>query len=262
MTLEEAEFDKANRQTFSSAAVAQHYVAMTSLFAPEARALGKIRALVRDQPIMDVGVGTGRTTPYLLELSKDYLGLDYSAEMIGNCRSRFPGVKFEVADARRLDSYPRSHFALLLFSLNGIDCVQHADRMQILRECHCLVRDNGFFLFSSHNDLWELRAGQPLARRVLGRVKDSIRYLRHLGRVRPFRNETQGFSYRCDLAIGNTRTLLLYYVRPQAQLAQLRSVGFRCEAIFNPAGDELRPGMGEASPSPWLYYLARKTPAV
>src|SRR5204863_7914336 len=53
-------FDSENQNTFRNAAVAQHYVSMTSLFPPEARALDKIRSLVKAQPILDIGVGSGR----------------------------------------------------------------------------------------------------------------------------------------------------------------------------------------------------------
>jgi SAM-dependent methyltransferase len=199
-------FDSENQNTFSNAAVAQHYVSMTSLFPPEARALDKIRSVVKGRPIMDIGVGSGRTTPYLLELSKDYVAIDYSPEMIARCRTRFPGVKFEVGDARRLEGYPTGYFGLLLFSFNGLDYVQHPDRMQILRECHRVVRDDGWFLFSSHNELWHSRASQPLAWRVLGQMRDSLRYLRHLKSLRPVRNPREGFSYRCERVFGNTQT--------------------------------------------------------
>jgi hypothetical protein len=87
---------------------------------------------------------------------------------------------------------------------------------------------------------------------------DSLRYLRHLKSLRPVRNPREGFSYRCERVFGNTQTLLVYYLTPDAQFRQLRSVGFACEAMFNTEGDELRPDMHEARPSAWLYYLARK----
>jgi SAM-dependent methyltransferase len=146
-------FDKQNQKTFRDVSVAEHYADMTALFPPELRALEKVRDVVRGRPIMDIGVGTGRTAPKLLELSTDYVGIDYSPEMIAKCRIRFPGVRFAVGDARRLDNYDTAHFALLMFSLNGIDYVRHSDRLVILRECHRLLDDGGVFLFSSHNEL-------------------------------------------------------------------------------------------------------------
>jgi SAM-dependent methyltransferase len=80
MSLHRALFDRENQKTFRAGSVAEHYVGMTALFPPEVRALEKVRDWVRGRPIMDIGVGTGRTTPYLLDLSPDYVGIDYSPE--------------------------------------------------------------------------------------------------------------------------------------------------------------------------------------
>jgi SAM-dependent methyltransferase len=262
MTSEHGIFDKENQKTFGDNSVTAHYVGMTTLFPPEARALEKLRGMVRGGPIMDIGVGAGRTTPYLLELSTDYVGIDYSADMIAKCRSRFPGVRFEVGDARDLTSYPTGHFGLLMFSLNGIDCVDHSDRLNALSECRRLLHDDGILLFSSHNELWDVRANQRRARRFLGRLKDSIRYFRHLKTLRPIRHPTYGYSYRCERVFGDTQTLILYYITPQAQIRQLQTVGFACSAVFSTEGREMLPDMREESPSPWLYYLARKSDAV
>jgi ubiquinone/menaquinone biosynthesis C-methylase UbiE len=256
--LEQDIFDKENQKTFRNVSVAEHYVGMTTLFPPEARALEKIRNVVRGRPIMDVGVGTGRTTPYLMDLSTEYIGLDYSPEMIAKCCTQFPGVRFEVADARRLDAYPTGHFGMVMFSFNGIDYVQHSDRLAALSECHRLLGEGGIFLFSSHNELWDQRADRPVARRVLGRIKDSIRYIRYLKSMGPIRYKAHGYSYRCERVFGTTQTVISYYITPEAQIKQLHLRGFVCNEIFNCNGDELRPGMREANPSPWLYYLAHK----
>jgi SAM-dependent methyltransferase len=258
MSLDRALFDRENQKTFRAGSVAEHYVGMTALFPPEARALEKVRDRVRGRPIMDVGVGTGRTTPYLLDLSPDYVGIDYSPEMIAKCQTRFPGVRFELGDARRLNAHPSEHFGLLMFSFNGLDYMQHSDRLEVLRECHRLLHHGGIFLFSAHNDLWDLRAGQPITRRFLGKMKDSLRYVRHLKRLGPVRHTAVGHSYRCERVFGNTQTLILYYISPEAQVEHLRSTGFVCNEIFTANGDELRAGTREANPSPWLYYLARK----
>jgi len=252
-------FDRQNQKTFQDVSVAEHYADMTALFPPELRALEKVRDVVRGRPIMDIGVGTGRTAPKLLELSTDYVGIDYSPEMIAKCRIRFPGVRFAVGDARRLDNYDTAHFALLMFSLNGIDYVRHSDRLVILRECHRLLDDGGVFLFSSHNELWDMRAGKPLAHRTLGRVKDGVRQLFYAGLLARMRDGPAGHSYRCDEVFGGKQTLITYYITPEAQIEQLLSAGFVCNEIFNSNGDELWPGIRETSPSPWLYYLARKS---
>ena len=47
--------------------------------------------------LMDLGVGGGRTTPYLSSIASTYVGVDYSEEMIRACRTKCPMLRFEVA---------------------------------------------------------------------------------------------------------------------------------------------------------------------
>src|SRR6266567_2196534 len=49
--------------------------------------------------VLDLGVGEGRTTPYLLARAGRYLGVDYSPEMVRLCREKFPGKHFGLARA-------------------------------------------------------------------------------------------------------------------------------------------------------------------
>src|SRR5438067_126013 len=73
------------------------------LLTAEAEILRVLRDALRHKPILDVG--GGRTTPHLLRISADYLGIDYSHRMIAACRERFPGVGFQHGDARDMASF-------------------------------------------------------------------------------------------------------------------------------------------------------------
>lgn len=77
--------------------------------------------LNHDMRILDLGVGGGRTTPYLSSLSRNYVGVDYSQEMIRVCRKKFPGKRFIVLDASDLSSFEDSSFDAVVFSFNGLD---------------------------------------------------------------------------------------------------------------------------------------------
>lgn len=37
--------------------------------------------------MLDIGVGAGQTTPYFAQSVKEYIGIDYSSQMIQACRS-------------------------------------------------------------------------------------------------------------------------------------------------------------------------------
>jgi 2-polyprenyl-3-methyl-5-hydroxy-6-metoxy-1,4-benzoquinol methylase len=55
--------------------------------------------------LLDIGVGSGRTTPHMLRISENYTGIDYSPELIKACREQFPSIRFEVRDARRMSDF-------------------------------------------------------------------------------------------------------------------------------------------------------------
>jgi cyclopropane fatty-acyl-phospholipid synthase-like methyltransferase len=44
--------------------------------------------------ILDIGVGAGRTTPYLSRIAARYVGVDYSEAMIAKCRATFQRCPF------------------------------------------------------------------------------------------------------------------------------------------------------------------------
>jgi SAM-dependent methyltransferase len=118
---------------------------------PEAQILLKLRPTIEGKRILDVGVGGGRTTPYLLEISNNYIGIDYSVKMIDQCRKRYPGVDFRNCDVRDLSQFPGGSFDLVFFSFNGIDMIDHSERIKVLSEIRHLLSDSGIFVFSSHN---------------------------------------------------------------------------------------------------------------
>ncbi len=83
-----------------------HRLARTT-FAGRARIVERERAAfaavendARRAPVLDLGIGGGRTSEPLLGLTKDYVSIDYQAAMIDTCRRKFPGVRLNTVDAR------------------------------------------------------------------------------------------------------------------------------------------------------------------
>ncbi len=50
--------------------------------------------------VLDLGCGTGHLSARIAEAGARVVGIDFSAEMIAEARRQFPGIRFEVADAR------------------------------------------------------------------------------------------------------------------------------------------------------------------
>ena len=53
-------------------------------------------------PVVEVGSGPGHVTAYLSSVGADAHGLDLTPEMVEVARSRFPDVRYDVGDLRRL----------------------------------------------------------------------------------------------------------------------------------------------------------------
>jgi SAM-dependent methyltransferase len=117
----------------------------------ELGALTFIADRVRGVPVLDLGMGGGRTVALLRLLSSDYLGIDYTPELVDLCRTRHPGVEVRVGDARELGDVPEQSRGLVVFSNNGIDAVDHEGRQQVLAGVHRVLEPGGTFLFSTLN---------------------------------------------------------------------------------------------------------------
>ena len=115
----------------------------------ELGALTYVADRVRGLPVLDVGVGGGRTAALLRLLTDDYLGIDYTPEFVALARSRHPGVRFALGDARDLDGIPDNSRGFVLFSFNGIDAVDHEDRQLVMASVHRVLQPGGTFLFST-----------------------------------------------------------------------------------------------------------------
>src|SRR5579862_7373976 len=50
--------------------------------------------------ILDLGCGTGQLTAEIAAAGAETLGIDSSADMIGQARQNYPKLKFQLADAR------------------------------------------------------------------------------------------------------------------------------------------------------------------
>jgi len=251
-----------NRAVYADVHTSRQYGSAMDLQAPESFILSRIGAEFKGKRILDIGVGGGRTTPYLLEISSNYVGIDFAAQMIAQCRARYPSASFEVCDARDLSRFGAAAFDLVFFSFNGIDCNGHADRLAILGEIRRVLARGGAFVFSSHNrdcaekgEMWppseaELRR---LAKFVL---TDPAAVLRHALNKRheeandeyAIVNDDAG-GYRC----------LLYYISMDKQIVQLHEMGFGNVAAFGRDGRMIDARESAAGRhDPWIYYLCRR----
>src|SRR5882672_4034395 len=94
--------DDINKSAYAADDVVDWYEDFDFILKPEAAILKKIEPVIRDQQLLDIGIGAGRTTKFLLEISSHYTGIDYTARSAELAQEKFPSAKVLCCDARDL----------------------------------------------------------------------------------------------------------------------------------------------------------------
>jgi SAM-dependent methyltransferase len=265
------EMDWINRQAWRAPGTLRLFAELEAYSdAGESVALRHVAEECRGQPILDVGVGAGRTIPLLRRISADYTAIDYTQEMVEQSRRRFPDARVLLGDARQLE-FETGRFALVVFSFNGIDAVSHADRRAVLREAHRVLRPGGLYLFSTHN-LDGPGFQEPLRFPRVRPTLDPVQLVERVGRSalslargirnrRKFRHLNQrGEGYAVWNAGAHDFGIVVHYTTLSRQLEELKVEGFADDIVVfeNANGRRIYPG-GESAYNPWWFHLvARK----
>ncbi len=264
-----------NLGVYRNPEVVSHYASLDYLTACERHLFDTY--LTPGMAILDMGVGGGRTTPYLSRKASRYVGVDYSDEMVHLCRDKFPQLEFLVADASDLSNFSDGSFDAIVFSFNGLDYLfPEEQRWKCLRECERVLRTGGVLVFSSHNPCsvlvrpsWDregLRAfaGKLAPKRsasysatlsTLTMVKSLHSFLRataeSVGRICrrvPKATFWRGEGYLFDPAHGG---LMTHYATPARVREGLSRFNFRQQALL---GDD-HPRRSHGLVTDWYYYV-------
>lgn len=260
---DDARISAINRSVYEKPDVVDDYAGRyleRGLLPSEQAILASAAAEIAEQPILDIGVGGGRTTEALRSYSKEYTGVDYAEPMVNRCLKQFPGVDFRHRDAADLYDFEDQSQAMVFFSFNGIDHVRDDLRRSMMREIYRVLRPRGLFVFSSHNlrytrmnpfdpAFFRLGPGYNLvgARRYVKRI---INYLRN----RKHEIHAADHAFVVDQAHGFS--LLLYYITAENQQKQLRELGFGGATMYGLEGQILDPA--SEHDDAWIYYVCRR----
>ncbi|MBX2863274.1 MAG: class I SAM-dependent methyltransferase [Leptolyngbyaceae cyanobacterium MAG.088] len=255
-----------NSTTYAAADIVNYYAQLNRLQPAEAALLEQLRDQLPTMRMLDVGVGGGRTTQHFAPLVEQYVGIDYSPEMVAACQKRFSqpddSMRFRVADARDLSQFDDSSFDFILFSFNGIDYVSHEDRLKIFQEIKRVGKGGCYFFFSSHN-LQALESGLTWKKQIGSNPLKTYENLVMLGLFwlfnRPMTRDTlaeaehlivrdESHNFRLDT----------YYIRAAQQLKQL-SKDFSQVEIYPWQSTERVLDMDAAimDRDLWVYYLCQ-----
>ena len=254
--------EKTNQRAFARGGVINCYRELKELFFVEEVILKNLHRSIRNKRLLDIGIGGGRTTKHLLEISNEYTGIDYSSAFVRIVHATYPQATVVQADARDLRMFGDSEFDFALFSYNGIDYISHSGRLQALSEIHRVLRPGGFFMFSTHNLNYKyLRKGPWRGGSLLNSShrRDSLfaalNWPRHLIMKR-YELDLGEYAIVNDSAHGYS--LLTYYIGIDQQVKQLRSSGFDNTRVFDLNGNEVNHSVDFS----WIYYLTTKTSGI
>jgi SAM-dependent methyltransferase len=260
-----------NRRTWSTPAARRDLDGVHGYTDPgEQAAIERVREEVRGKPILDLGVGTGRTIRILSPLGSASRALDIQPQMVALCRARHPGARVDVGDAREHSDCPSNHFGLVYFSFNGIDAVSSQDRRRVLRAVRRVLAPRGIFLFSTLNLDGPSFRERPWRVR-LWRSRNPIRHAVNIGRwlmgvpldianwMRIRREGERGPGYAVAPLSAHHYGVLAHYTTLSRQLEELAQEGFSPEVpVFESChGDRVSPE-DDTSKIDWFTILARR----
>lgn len=255
-----------NYYTYKSNNIVEYYKKLSQLQLAEQTLITLLKDRLSTFKMLDMGIGGGRTTQYFAPLVKEYIGIDYSAEMIMACQQRLinlsNSILLEVCDARNMHQFTNDSFDFILFSFNGIDYVNHQDRLKIIAEIKRVGKPGCYVLFSSHNL-------QSMARQFNYKTHISFNpftsyiNLVMFGFLKLFNpgvtfQHLQTTDYLILRDESHNFRLQTYYIRPEAQIKQLEESFDRIEIYSWKTGKKIVDKNDSALNSDlWLYYLCR-----
>lgn len=252
--------DEVNRRVYHARGADRYYASWT-LTRAEAATLLKYQSAFAGRDVLDLGVGTGRTSIYLAPLAKHYESIDYSPVMVERMRSSLPGISVRLGDLRDLAPFHDGSFDFVFGPNNVFDAVSHDDRLRALAEARRVLRPGGLLIFSSHHRLFREAVSGPQMRwsrnparqamHVRRWIVQVFNYMR-IGKLRRFEEEfallnDDGHDYAC----------LHYYIDQRHQRQQLTQAGFTVVDVLDRDGQSLNEAEA-ATDSPWLMYVAKR----
>ena len=247
-----------NRRAYAKGKVLDYYDQLSDLFPAEKALFEKLSREIRNAKVLDIGIGGGRTTRYLLPLAAEYTGIDYVPEYIDRVRRKYEKGNFLVVDARNLTVFVDESFDLVVFSYNGLDVVSHEDRLTALKEIYRVLRKGGTFIFSSHNRDYQY-FNRPYwfnqRRFNMTLIKGVLSYLFFLPRHLWMKQHEESTDEYATINDSDHRySMLVYYIGIAEQAKQLEDIGFSNVEAYNAAGESVRAN----KESFWIYYLANR----
>ena len=205
--------------------------------------------------VLDIGVGGGRTSPYLAGNASRYVGIDYASKMIEICREKYPQWEYLQCSATDLSPFQNGSFDVVVIANSMLgDLYPHESCWRCFQECHRVLRENGLFICSSPNPRGVLARpskADKTGTRVFMAVRRSARLMFSYGIKLPF---WRGEGYMLDYDPGDR--FMTHFWTPGKVIAELGRYGFR---FITSQGDDY-PLRSHILMTRSYYYVFRRSP--
>jgi ubiquinone/menaquinone biosynthesis C-methylase UbiE len=251
-----------NQQAYSSADTVAEYAGHSGLQKGEMSIVQQFGSKISGGRVLDIGIGAGRTSEHLIPMAKEYIGLDFSKPFVEYCQKKFADKKnatIQYGDARNIDFLPDHSFDFVLFSFNGIDCVDYDGRQQILSEFSRLIKDDGILSYSFHNkgNIDKLYSFQ-LPRNPLKYIWEWQR----MHQVKTINGDKEIYKSKDWFIIKDgceNFTTDIFYADPLYEMRSLQKVGFNTFFFHDSvSGQQLNISDVQKANGPWIYITAQK----
>jgi SAM-dependent methyltransferase len=247
-----------NLRTYNARDVVRWYGRHTDITPAEKRAFERYGLLISEAHVLDIGIGSGRTTSYLIDKSRKYTGIDYSEEFVQFCRKKFPGADISQQDARNLSVMNDNTFDFVIFSFNGLDYADLEGRNAILGEVHRVLSPGGVFFFSTHNKNHRTFNRAPWLNREDGLVTRAKTFIGlapfYFRRIRNRRMEVMNNDYAIINDHAHQYRLMTFYTTPAFLRGQLLSHQFVSVVFYDRVGDAQK----DEELEEWIVVTCRK----
>ncbi len=248
-----------NKATYARADVVKFYQNTEVLLKAEEVLFEKLSSKIRNSKMLDIGIGGGRTTKYLLPLSPDYVGVDYVPQFAEETAKKYPSANIFCGDATNLKEFDAETFDFVLFSYNGLDSISNEQRLLVFKEVSRVLKKDGIFMFSSHNRDYKYFRKLPWDQKFQFNRGFVIFYLHCLYHLPKHFKMKKHEIHTDEYAIVNDGdhrfSLLLYYISINNQKKQLAVNGFNNVEAYDINGELVT----SDTDSHWIHYLARKS---
>ena len=109
--------------------------------------LGFLFILKDGEKVLDLGCGNGRYFEFFKNKSIEYIGVDSSEELVKIAQKKYPGVKFQIADALKLP-FPDNYFDKI-YSIAVLHHIPSEElRIRFLEEAKRVLKQDGYLILT------------------------------------------------------------------------------------------------------------------